>query len=777
MINKERQFYEFGPFRIDPDHRQLLRQDHPIPLQPKAFDILLVLVKNSEKVVLKDELIKTVWPDTFVEESNLSQHIFVLRKTLGEGVEEKRYIVTVPGRGYRFAQAVRAVAAEQEKQEEQIVVASRSLARVVIESDKRKRPQLWVVLGVIGVAASIAVGAYWVSHRKPQLSEKDTLVLADFDNKTGDSVFDVTLRQGLAAQLEQSPFLNLLSDQRIGQTLSLMTQPRDSRLSPELAREVCQRTASAAVLNGTIAQIGARYLLTLKAINCSTGESLVSTEAEANDKNRVLDALGTIAAEIRGRLGESLASVQKYDVQPENVTTSSLEALKAYSIGIRMRRYDVAPPPIIPLFEQAISLDPNFAMAYAQLGVIFYNNDDTARAADNIRKAYDLRERVSEREKFYISSCYQTMVTRDLEAARKTFQVWQQIYPREGAAFNNLGTLDIYLGKWDEVLTMTEKGRELNHRQFEPNLVSAYLYLDRFDEAKKMVRAAQASGYDTPLFRENLYAIAFHEGDEAGMDRALADLMAKPGWESAAIYSRSSTAAYYGRFAQAREQIERAADSARRADNKALAATYRAMQSLRESLIGNSALAQQQAKAALAGADTREVEAVSAMALAGSGDSSGALRLANDLAKKYPEDTIVHANFLPATRAGVALSANNGAKALEELSPTAPYELGSPDLDVNLALYPVYLRGMAYLMKKEGSASVAEFQKIVDHPGVVQDEIIGSLAHLGLGRAYVLSGDSTKAKTGYRNFLSLWKNADRDVPILKQAVAEYEKLQ
>jgi eukaryotic-like serine/threonine-protein kinase len=777
MINKERQFYEFGPFRIDPDHRQLLRQDRPIPLQPKAFDILLVLVKNSEKVVLKDELIKTVWPDTFVEESNLSQHIFVLRKTLGDGVEEKRYIVTVPGRGYRFAQAVRAVAAEQEKQEEQIVVASRSLAKVVIESDRRKRPQLWVVLGVIGVAAAVAVGVYWGSHRRPKLTEKDTVVLADFDNKTGDPVFDGTLRQGLAAQLEQSPFLNLLSDQRIGQTLSLMTQPKDSRLGPELAREVCQRTASAAVLNGTIAQIGARYLLTLKAINCSTGESLVSTEAEANDKNRVLDALGTIAAEIRGRLGESLASVQKYDVEPENVTTSSLEALKAYSIGIQMRRYDVAPPPIIPLFEQAISFDPNFAMAYAQLGIIFYNNDDTARAAANIRKAYDLRERVSEREKFYISSCYQIMVMRDLEAGRKTFQVWQQIYPREGAAFNNLGTLDIYLGKWDEVLTMTEKGRELNHKQFEPNLVSAYVYLNRFDEAKKMVLAAQSSGYDSPLFRENLYAIAFHERDTAAMDRALADLMGKPGWENAAIYSQSCTASYYGRFAQARERIERAADSARRADNKALAATYRAMQSLLESLVGNSALARRQARMALAAANTREVEAISTIALAESGDSSGALRLANDLAKKYPEDTIVRANFLPATRAGVALSANNGAKALEELSPTAPYELGSPDLDVNLALYPVYLRGMAYLTKKDGSASAAEFQKIVDHPGVVQNEIIGSLAHLGLGRAYALSGDSAKAKTEYENFLSLWKDADRDIPILKKAEAEHAKLQ
>jgi eukaryotic-like serine/threonine-protein kinase len=783
MANAVKHLLEFGPFRVDPEQRLLLRDQEAISLSPKAFDLLLVLIQHSGQVVLKDDLMKLLWPDTFVEESNLGQHVFQLRKALGDRSQDSTYIVTVPGRGYRFAQKVHTPAiAVAEAEEHGIVVESHTRSQVLIEEKglvTRVIPSAAQKLG-IGVASVVVLGlivvagVYRHNRLSPKLTVKDTVVLGDFANTTGDGVFDGALREGLAAQLGQSPFLNLLSDRRIAETLALMTQPKDSRLIPELAREVCQRTASAAVLNGGIAQIGTRYLLTLKAVNCATGESLANTEAEANDKNHVLDALGKVASEIREKLGESLASVQKYDVPPENVTTSSLEALKAFSVGIQMRQHDLSPA--IPFFERAISLDPNFATAYAQLGVIFFNLDDTVKAADYLRKAYDLRDRVSEAERLRIATGYEIIVTRNLEAARKTLQVSQQIYPRVGSAFGDLGTLDIYLGKWDEVLTMTQKGSEVNQRPYDSNLVSAYIYLDRLDEAKKLLSLVQSSGHDSPAFRGSQYAIAFLEGDQAGMDRALADLMGKPGWENAAFYSQSSTAAYYGHFAQARERVQRAADSAQRADNKAVAAAYRAMQSLRENLVGNTALARQLAKAALADASTREVESISAMALAASGDSAAALRLTDDLAQKYPEDTMIHANFIPTTRAVAALSANNADKALEELSATAPYELGSPDLDVDLALYPVYFRGQAYLMKKQGKAAAAEFQKIVDHPGVVQNEIIAALAHLGLGRAYALANDSPMAKTAYQNFLSLWKDADSELPILKQAKAEYAKL-
>lgn len=370
MAKPVKQLLEFGPFRIDSEQRLLLRDQQPVPLSPKAFDLLLALTEHGGRVVLKDDLMKMLWPDTFVEESNLGQHVFQLRKALGERPQDHNYIITVPGRGYRFAPQVRAVAEQEEA--DQIVMASRSLARVVIERQGKRDRRLWLAVGAVLTALLIALGVYWRLQRTAKLTERDTIVLADFDNKTGDPVFDGTLRQGLSAQLEQSPFLNLLSDQRTRQTLALMAKPTDARLTHELAREVCQRTASTAVLDGSIAQIGANYLLTLKAINCSTGESLASAATEASDKNHVLDALGKMASDTRGRLGESLASVQKYDVAPENVTTPSLDALKAYNLAHQAQVSNQAAESV-PLYERASNLDPNFAMAYLGLGISDFN--------------------------------------------------------------------------------------------------------------------------------------------------------------------------------------------------------------------------------------------------------------------------------------------------------------------------------------------------------------------------------------------------------------------
>jgi eukaryotic-like serine/threonine-protein kinase len=438
MSQPVRRLLEFGPFRIDLEQRILLRDRQPVPLSPKAFDLLLVLTQHGGQMVLKDDLMKTLWPDTFVEESNLGQHVFQLRKALGERPQDHTYIVTVPGRGYRFAQTVRAVAEpEPEKDEEQIVMATRSLARVVIERDRKKDLRLWLAIGAMLAAILVAVGLYWRAQQKPKLTVKDTIVLADFDNRTGDPVFDGALRQGLSAQLEQSPFLNLLSDQRTRQTLALMTLPKDSRLTPETAREVCQRTASAAVLDGSIVQIGTRYLVTLKAINCSTGESLASTDADASDKNHVLDAMGKIASEIRGKLGESLSSVQKYDVSPENVTTPSLEALKAYGLAQRAQAANLAAESG-SLYERAISLDPNFAMAYLGLGITDFNLGEISLATDNVQKAYELRERVSEREKLGIELIYNAIAKRNFEATRKSALLGTVIYPRNARWFTNL---------------------------------------------------------------------------------------------------------------------------------------------------------------------------------------------------------------------------------------------------------------------------------------------------------------------------------------------------
>lgn len=792
MIKEKRTFYEFGPYRIDPDHRLLLRENQPVPLQPKAFEILLVLILNSEKVVLKDDLMKTVWPETFVEESNLAQNIFVLRKALGDAVGEHRYIVTVPGRGYRFAERVRVVGDGEMVAEEQesLVVESHTRSRLVVEEDavpakalpaRRSNLRTFLVAAAVLALLVVVAGVFLYRRRAPKLSEKDTIVLAEFDNKTGDTVFDGTLRQGLSAQLEQSPFLSMLSDQRIAQALSLMTLPKDARLNSEVAREVCQRTASTVVLDPSIAQIGSRYLLTLKAVNCSTGETLASTEAEASDKNHVLDAMGKMATQIRGRLGESLASVQKYDAPPSEVTTSSLDALHTYSIAMRARTYDFLAP--IQVMQHAIEQDPNFAMAYAQLGVMYVNISETGRGAENIRKAYALRNRVSEREKLYISSHYDQMVTGDLVAARKDYELWAQIYPRDIAPPANLGIICLHLGDFDKVFTFTQRAVSLGPKTAgapSSNEIWTYIFLNRFDEAKAMALSGLKTSDDVS-YHADLYTLAFLKQDLAGMQREADAVVTNPTWGDFALDEEANSSAYFGQFARAREFTDRAVSVAKKAEKPESAAAYEAEAAIREALAGNLSIAKRNIQLALAYSRSRDVESMSALALSLAGDSAGASRIARELDKEFPQNTILQFNFLPTIRAAVQLWNDRGKtdakSAVETLAPVVPYELGITALVEGLSLYPAFVRGQAYLAARQGTPAAIEFQKILDHPGLVQNEPIGALAHLGLGRALVLSHDAAKAKSEYQTFLSLWKDADSEIPILKEAKAEYAKLQ
>ena len=792
MANGIRHFYEFGPYRIDPNHRQLTRQMKSVPLQPKAFDILLVLVQNSERVVPKDDLMKAVWPDTFVEESNLAQNISVLRKTLGDAVGENRYVVTVPGRGYRFAEKVQVVAEGEDvaAEPDELIVESHSRSRLVVEEravpaqslpGKRPGPRLGIALAIV-LAMLVGAGVYFYLPRGPKLSEKDTIVLGDFDNKTGDHVFDGTLRQGLSAQLEQSPFLNLLSDSRIAETLSLMTQPKDARLSPELAREVCQRTASAAELNGAIAQIGARYLLTLHAVNCSTGESLGSAEAEASNKDHVLDALGKIATQIRGKLGESLASVQKYDVPPADVTTSSLDALHTYSLAMKAVSMNFLTP--IRIMQHAIEQDPNFAMAYARLGVMYVNIAETQQGAEAITKAYTLRDRVSQREKLYISTRYDQMVTGDLLAARKDYELFEQIYPRDPIPPANLGVICLHLGDFDKLFSFTQAAINLSPKTSDThssNEILTYIFLNRFDEAKAMAVSGLKTFPDEPSYHSALYTIAFVQRDFAGMQREAQAYITNPTWGDSALNNEANSAGYFGQLAKGREFTRQAADAALKQQKKETPATYDAEAAIRDALAGNIAVAKQNVKIALALSRSKDVEAMSALALALAGDSRQATQLAIELDRQFPKNTILQLNYLPTIRAAEQLWNEDGkidpAKAIEMLAPVTPYELGFTALEEGLSLYPVYVRGQALLLAKNGSAAATEFQKINQHPGIVQNEPIGALAYLGLARAYALSHDSAKAHAAYQEFFALWKDADSDIPILNQARAEYAKLQ
>jgi serine/threonine protein kinase/Flp pilus assembly protein TadD len=667
---------------------------------------------------------------------------------------------------------------------------SSSESRSALRSGSQAQPdpvrRVWVPKGawkvaaaILVVAVAIAGGFYYRSRRTPKLTDKDTVVLADFTNTTGDPVFDGTLRQALSAQLEQSPFLNLLSDERIAQTLSLMAQPKDQRLTHELAREVCQRTASAAALNASIAQVGTQYLLTLKAVNCANGESPASTTAQARDKNHVLEAVGEMASQLRAKLGESLASVQKYDAPAENVTTPSLEALQAYSLGYQAQVLKNDFAAAIPLFQRATSLDPNFAMAYARLGANYFNLNETLRASENVRKAFELRERVSEREKFYIASHYGHFVTGNLEAARKSYELWAQTYPRDHVPSNNLAVIYNNLGDYPSALARAQQTLKMNPGSgiSYSNLVSAYVSLNRLDEARATAEDAKARNLDSPLNHASLYMLDFLQHDPSGMEQEAARLMGKAGYEDIMLYYQADTASCAGQFAKAKEFTQRAAESAQRADEKETAAAYQAEGSLRAALVGDMAFAKQQAQAALALSDGGDVKAMAAIALGLAGDSAPAMRVADDLDKRLPEDTIVQFDYVPMIRAAVALHNGAADKALAALAPSAPYELGAASQNLNFLLYPVYLRGEANLAAKQGTAAAAEFQKILDHLGVVLNEPITALARLGLGRAYILAGDRDRAKTAYQDFLVLWKDADTGTPILQQAKAEYANLQ
>jgi DNA-binding winged helix-turn-helix (wHTH) protein/tetratricopeptide (TPR) repeat protein len=775
-------FYEFGPFRLDPAQRTLLRDCEVIALQPKAFDILLLLVRNTGQAISKEALLNAIWPKVVVEESNLTQHIFLLRKALGDGEGGHRYIATLPRRGYQFAVPVHV---RQHGSTGIVVPPPMPTADGIGETtNAERRPSSilgWrFLLGTIAASIAVALIALvalgYFNHPRT-VSESDTIVLADFANSTGDGVFDTALRQALAAQLEQSPYLSFLSDQRIAQTLALMGKPKDAPVSAELAAEVCQRTGSAATIDGIIAKLGTQYLITLSAFSCSTGDTLGHAQARAGDKEHVLDALGSVAASMRTKLGESLSSVQRYDAPPEAVTTPSLEALQAYGLGYRTMIRGNNYPAAIPLFERAIAVDPDFAMAYARLGINFFNLGEPGRAAVNLQKAYNLRDRASERERLYITASYYAMSMRNFEAARQSYELWAQIYPRDPFAIGNLGVVYSHLGDYDKSLAADQKAWKLSPQNalVYSNIVEALLRLNRLEEAKLMASKAKELNLESPLLHANLYAIDFLRHDQPGMDKEAAELTDKPAWDDVILYAESDTAAYNGEFAQARQLTQRAVDAALGADKKETAAVYAAEGAVREALVGDKILAIHQATDALAIWNGEAVQAMAATALGLAGDESQAKRLADDLARDFPEDTILQRIAVPTIYAAVALSAGDPEHAIEVLRVAQQYELGQADQTVAFAMYPVYLRAEAYRAAKRSEAAT-EFQKIVDHPGVVGNEPIAALAQLGLARAYAASNDGGHAKAAYQEFLSLWTNADADLQIFKSAKLEYGKL-
>jgi serine/threonine protein kinase/Flp pilus assembly protein TadD len=642
-----------------------------------------------------------------------------------------------------------------------------------------KRNKWAVPSAITAGVVLLALGGWFYNTRKAHaLSETDTVVLADFTNKTGDAVFDDTLRQGLAVQLEQSPFLSLISDQRTRQALQLMGKSPDQKLTPEIAREICERTASKAYLSGTISSMGSSYVMGINAVNCQTGDTIAHEQVMASSKEQVLPALGTAATKLRERLGESLKTVQKLATPIEQATTPSLEALQAYSLGRTTMLVQGNFTAAVPLFQRAIKLDPNLAMAYAALGTSYHNLGEKELAAENTRRAYELRTKVSEREIFYIESHYYHFVTGDLEKARQVYELWAQTYPREPVPPMNLGVIYQTLGQYEKSLTEFKEALKLapNDVLNHGNLVTVLVNMNRLKDAHAAVEDATSRKLDSSDIRFALYLLDFLQSDDAGMAEQVSWATDRAGDESVLLYYQSDTAAYLGQLAKARDLTRQAVAAALRAERNERAAGCEADAALREALFGNGGEAKKFTANALKYSNGRDVQFMAGLALAMVGEREKAVELADALNTRFPEDTVVQFNYLPTMYAQIALDDRNPERAIEFLKNAGPYELGlAGSSSYSTYLYPVFVRGQAFLVAKDGAAAAVEFQKILKWPGVVANEPIGALAHLGLARAHGIAGKPVEAKVSYTNFLTLWKNADANFPFLAAVQAEAPK--
>ena len=811
MSLMKKEMYVFGPFSLDSSERVISRDGVPVALTPKVFDTLVCLVRNRGRLLTKDELLKEIWPDTFVEEVNLAVNISTLRKIFGENPQDNRYIETVPGRGYRFVADVRDIAIcdetqanvvegnEAESQLKSYQARSRFLNRAPLtsgssvefqriaeagpEAKAAARAGAWadgLRVVILSAAAVLILGlgaAGWLYYvrRAHALTEKDTVVLADFTNSTGDAAFDDTLRQALAVNLEQSPFLNILPDRKVSETLKLMGRAAHARVDQETALELCQRAGCNAVLAGSIASLGSQYVIGLSAVNCRTGDSLARNEVQASRKEDVLRALGKAGRELREKLGESLSSIEKFDAPLEQATTPSIESLKAYTQGriTAVEKGDVEAA--IGFYKRAVELDPNFAMGHAALGAAYQSLSETALAAEDVRRAYELRERVSEREKLRIAGLYHDQITGELDQAVQTYQIWAREYPRDVVPHVDLAVEHGKLGKLDESLADYLEALRLNPDSslILGNLMETYVFLHRPDDARALYeRQMMARSVEAPLLHIARYHLAFLDGDRAEMERQV-------GWaggkavEGFFVDLEADAAAFYGKRRVSEELAQRAVRTFLRSGLKEPAAGGQAIEALAEAELGYPGQARAHAKVSLEIFRERASRSVAALALARAGEGAQAQAVAKELREEFPVDTLVQNVYLPAIEAQIALNRGDAVGALHHLEAAVPYGL-SYDWPMPF-LYSIFLRGEAYLRAGKAKDAEAEFQKLLDHSWMVVEFPHGALGRLGLARAYAMQGDTAKARAKYEDFLTLWKDADPDIPILKQAKTEYAK--
>lgn len=752
---RAKELYEFGPFLVDSEKELLLRGDETVPLTPKTFQVLLVLIRHKQEVVTKEMLLNEVWPDVFVEEANLSRNIFLLRKALGESPQDHQYIVTVPGRGYRFAEEVQLV------REGELGIVAATHAKVQLEV-KETRTRGWWAAGVAVVLAVAGMGMWWFWYRSPTLTAKDTIVLADFSNSTGDPIFDGTLREGLAIQLGQSPYLQIMDDLELQRNLRLMNLAAGTHITNPIAHDVCVRQGGAATIEGSIASLGKSYVITLEAITCKKGATLAREQEQADDKEQVLRALDKAATAIRSKLGESLATINQLDQPLEQATTPSLEALQNYTEGLDVMgtgQFRAS----IPFFERAIAIDPKFTMAYYVLGVVYENAGDLNKAAEYSRIAYRMIDRVSDPERVELTAYYYRF-TGEWE---KEIDAYQQAvrdgYPRPWSFHNQLAVTYNDLGKFEDGLREGLEANRLDADIEAPyrRVMDAYMCLGRLKEADQTAQAIRARGIGGARIHQRYLELAYLENDQPALDKEIQWFAGKPD-EYISFGLQAAMRNVEDRRRASHELYRKAADQARHEELGYVADEFEEADARADALAGKCDTAKQLGRPALA--------------LAMCGETARAESLAAEMSKQFPNGTVWNAIQQPEIEASIALRGNDPARAVDLMAVASPYERAYPDA--------VYMRGMAYLGMHKGAEAAAEFQRIVDqqgtswaatwvHPNWGQ---FYALSYLGMARGYMLADETPQARDAYKKFFALWKGADPDIPVLRQARAEYAKL-
>ena len=775
---------KFGVFLVDLQARELRKGGTRVKLQDRPFEILLILLEQPGRVVSRQEIKDRLWPTgTFVDfDHGISSAVRKLREALSDSASTPRYIETVGRQGYRFIYPVAAHPAENGDFLDHSVASTTTLTAATTQAETSEQRwfggRLWWRIGALATAVlCLAIVSIVISDRQHsiRLGPGDLIVVADLANSTGDPSFDDTLKQALTVTLEQSPFLTIVPDRVILHNLRLMGRQPEQPVTPTLARGLCERVGAKAYVAGWINSVGDQYLLGLNATNCATGIAFAQEEVQVDRKDAVLRRLGAAASQLRKKLGESLPSIQQFDKPAEEVTTPSLDALKAFTEGRKASRLK-GEPQAIPFYEKAIALDPRFAAAEAALGVAYIDGYQTSRGIAHLRRAFELSANLSDRERFHISSAYFHLAVGDLEEARTVYKEWMHTYPSDLLPFQNIAAVDGSLGRYDDAIAEGTAASHINPENADiyTNIAQDYMALGRTEEARKLLLDAQSRGVDSMLMHLMMYYVGFFKLDNVLMQQQLAWVAGRKGEEDWLLSAQSDTDAYFGRLRIARDYSDRAVTSAKLAQAIEAAAEWKANAALREAEFGNYAAARRGALAAVKLAGGKDVSVVVAMTLARCGDPKGASMLLDKLSTEFPRDTMMQGYSLPSIRAAIDLANGKPRQAVADLQPAEKYELGGTQLN---NLYPVYLRGQAYVSSHDGILAGAEFQKMIDHKGVGLNFPINSLAYLGLARSRAIAGDRTAAIRAYKQWLLLWKDADPDIPILKQARKECDRLQ